>query len=63
MKKLIIILTVATLYGCQKEVCTQCTEINTGTKSSFCGTQKEVTEYQSSLEDNSVIGYQEWSCN
>ena len=63
MKKLIVILTVATLYGCQKEVCTQCTEVNTGTKSSYCGTKKEVKEYKDALQNNVVPGYQQWSCN
>lgn len=50
------------LSSCDKEICTECTESNTGVSDSFCGTDSEVDAFEDTLNElGSSLG-QDWNC-
>ena len=66
MKRVTIILTaiiVALAFpfsSCKK--CTTCTEKNTGYTSDYCGTSKQVKDFEKELKDEGSKVGQDWEC-
>ena len=64
MKKrlLVIALFMGGLVFTSCEVCTTCTEANTGVTSEYCGPKSEVEDFEDSLISTGASVGQDWSC-
>ena len=50
------------ISSCDKEICTTCTEANTGVTDDFCGTKSEVDAFETTLNDLGGPLGQVWNC-
>jgi hypothetical protein len=65
MKKMItlsiaVVAAIMIMGSCK--VCTECTESHTGVTSEFCGTNKQVNDYEDDLKEIGSQAGQNWNC-
>jgi hypothetical protein len=65
MKKMILwtlqVLASAVILGSCK-ICTECTESHTNVMSEYCGTNKQVNDFEDELKDQGSQLGQDWNC-